>query len=426
MKVLLQIKSKAEKLGEQALLSLNSFLLTILLGRYASAETFAQYALSFLWVLFGFALLQAYLLQPLSYFSEKNGKRSTQTQFISFFVIFQLLFLIGFKLFLVGYDALTHNRQAHLPLLCWAFSYNAFYFFRHLLIMHQNKKGQWRSVITFSLLCIGGISGLILLQELHYDYILYLLALALLSGSMVSYFHLPQVRPAALHQLPWKKHWIYARYLMATAVFQWFSGNAFWVAAGTLLAPFLFSGIRLVQNLTGLLNIGMMAIDNYLPFRWMKKLPGEKKWAQVLIRESLLPSVLIIFVCLLAWMFGESLMIGVYGKTYATFAHWIAPMAALSLLGLWSLELKIAARCFSQNGLILLSNIIVSLFSISIAPWLLKNFEIKGLLIGLGAAQFLMASSLLLGLIFWSHRIKEVSQATKNNLSALNKSPEHN
>ncbi|MBK7874819.1 MAG: hypothetical protein IPJ77_03560 [Planctomycetes bacterium] len=69
------------------------------------------------------------------------------------------------------------------------------------------------------------------------------------------------VRRAAL------RHAGMSRWLVALAVLQWFTSNAFALAAGAVLGPAALGALRAGQTVMGVLHVGLLALENVVPVR---------------------------------------------------------------------------------------------------------------------------------------------------------------
>jgi len=64
-----------------------------------------------------------------------------------------------------------------------------------------------------------------------------------------------------------RRHWRFARWLVASAAMQWLSGNLFFVAAGALLGPVAVGALKASQNLLGVTHILFQGLENVVPAR---------------------------------------------------------------------------------------------------------------------------------------------------------------
>ena len=63
------------------------------------------------------------------------------------------------------------------------------------------------------------------------------------------------------------QHWHFSKWLTASALFQWTTGNFFIIMAGALLGSSAVGALKATQNFMGVVHILIMGLENIVPVR---------------------------------------------------------------------------------------------------------------------------------------------------------------
>lgn len=177
-----------------------------------------------------------------------------------------------------------------------------------------------------------------------------------------------------------------AGWLMGSSLLQWGSGYFFVIAAGWWIGAAALGALRLAQYLFGLLNLLLQAIENYaLPKAAGLKGQSSAYWG-ILLKKCLL---IIVPFLLLFSLFAKQILQIAGGPEYGQYTYVIYGLSILYIIITIGYPVRIAIRSLHLNRDYFIAYILSVLFSISAAPWLLKNWALYGVLTGLLLTQII-------------------------------------
>jgi O-antigen/teichoic acid export membrane protein len=188
-------------------------------------------------------------------------------------------------------------------------------------------------------------------------------------------------------------------WMLLSALLQWFAGNFFVVAAGWWLGLTALGALRLAQYTFGILNVILQAIENYtLP----KASGAHHTPAQFndYLRQVLRKSVVLIGpILLLVVLFAKPLLTFSGGPAYVRYAYVMYGLSATYLLILAGVPVRIALRTKFLNRSYFTGYVLATLFSLLAAKWMILQWGLTGVLIGLFCTQLIL-------LVYWLLTLK--------------------
>ena len=395
---------------EQGSISLSNFLLAILLARFLGLEQFGLFATIWLIVLFVNSLHQASIVFPMMSMNESITRSS---QYRDGLDLMQLLFIIlAIVLFLLIYLALNYlvplGIDLVIPSALAMVSYHYHDYIRKILILDNERvkllyftiTGYFSRFILFGFLYLFDIS-----IELTVVFIV-LIVSYILSFLVI----LQKIKFGKKSQLidVFYKHWQTSQWLIPSGILQWFSANYYMIIAAIVISPVAVAAIRIGQNIAQLINVALLASENYLPIKAAKEyedncVKGLTIYIKKVASLFLIPVTLLI---IMAIMFSEYIVEAVYGLEFVPYSFtliWFSIMAfTLVLMSM----LRTYFRVVSNTKPWFVGYVTSSVFALIFAYPLEANYGVHGALLGMLISQVIV----ILGAYLYSKRMLNESR----------------
>ncbi len=397
---------------DQGLVSGGNFLVGVLLTRSLGLDFYGEFTLAWLIVLFAASVQQAAILNPLYTFApamkgeDKKDYLGDLTGFQWMFAAFAAVacyIILRLNAWLVPSWELT-SSSLWLPFTLFTFLVHDF--FRKLNYAKDKVlKSFLMDIMTYSLqvVCL-----LIVSHRGTLDLRTALIILGV-SFSVSILFSWRELTRALLSGTKWSsivsKHWDFSKWLVGTALLQWFSGNIFILVAAALLSPLAVGAIRIIQNIMGLLHVLFLAFENIVPLRASKIFHEDGLRSlgiylgKILVKGGLGTLAIGGTVAL----FGKEIMDLLYEGQHMEFAYLLYGFAGLYVLVFTGTIIRFAIRTLEQTRLIFISYIISALASMLLAKPMIAHFGINGVIIGLVLSQLIIQAYFIYSLrTYWS------------------------
>jgi O-antigen/teichoic acid export membrane protein len=186
--------------------------------------------------------------------------------------------------------------------------------------------------------------------------------------------------------------WKFSKWLVGKAIVQWLSGNYFIVIAGLILGKNTIGVIRIVQNLFGVLNVLLMAIENYLAIKSSAIYSHDGIKALVKFQYHVLfrISFFILFILGVVSLFSQSIIMTLYGVEYTEYYYLVYWFSILYVIIFLNLPNRFVLRTLLKTNVIFYSYVASTIFSLLFARPLINTYGIIGVAIGLIACQLIM------------------------------------
>ncbi|MEL6635639.1 MAG: MATE family efflux transporter [Bacteroidota bacterium] len=404
-----KIPQSALVLFDQLIVSGSNFLLAIAVTQALGLEAFGRYSLWWMVVLFALSLSQALITKPLL----SLAPRQTEADYPR--GVFQLQVVFGTAL---GCLLLVLLRLA-IQLGYWEGDWATTLIVSLLAVLHPLydfcrkyhflRSDFWLPLLldaTYAILLFGSLglqyfwgqlSVAVFLQTL-----LVIHLLVLLVG--IGRTNLWRTWEAQRWRACWRQHFDYAKWLVGTALLQWWSGNYFLLAAAALLGPVALGAIRMVQNLMGLLHVLFLAMENLIPLRAAQQyeregLPALKKYLAAITRK--LGGLTALLLALIA-IFAEPLLGFLYGTEQSSYHEVVLGFCLIYVFVFLTHPLRYALRTLGDTRPIFWAYVWGSGFSLLTAYPLVRTWSLYGVLLGLLCTQ---VAALLVYLFFlWKRK----------------------
>lgn len=396
--------------ADQLVVSGLSFLSSIIMARLLGVQGFGIYSIAWLGVLIASSVNQPFIISPMMTLS---GKKTTdeKDRYLQALVFKQIFFaaalsILSFLTVLVMSVILKEWKVNSIilafPLAVFSFLLQDFFRKYYFIIGKPHK------AVLIDIIAYGGV--LLSAFCLHYfrdmdaQFILLLTALFFLYASLVALlslkklqFNLNEIKSAL------SEHWDFSKWLTATALLQWFSGNLFIIAAGAILGPKAVGATRMAQNIVGITHVLFLAMENIIPARaaTAQRSGGNEAMFRYLWKFTLQMGTITFTLLGLITIFSKQIIDFCYGESYLEYQHVLIGFCLLYVIVFLGYPLRYAIRTLENTRLIFMSFIFSSVFSVACAYPVIHAFGLNGVVAGL-----MMTQLITLAVYVWSLRDK--------------------
>lgn len=200
------------------------------------------------------------------------------------------------------------------------------------------------------------------------------------------------------------RNWRFSRWLGVQSVFQWFSANAVFLAAGSVLGSAAVGALKLAQNIVGILGVVLVALENFVPVDAARAyaamgLVGLKRY---LYRVLLVGGSATVGVaaCIAVWPEALLRLLSTIEPDAFTVGA-LRSFALLYVLAFFVTVLNIAFRSVERTGELALCHILLSLPVLVAAHPIVVHFGFSGACVALVLHKAVLCLSLS-GTLFWT------------------------
>ncbi len=392
-------------LADQTVVSGSNFLLGVLLVRLLDLESYGTYALLWMAVLFGLSINHAFISKPLLSLAPKMNKIAQQQYINSLLGMQSLLALLALVIGAVFYLIESYfNSQiislAFIPVLTGIVACQLLHDFFRKTFFLQDKIVVTLGIDTLlyigQLIAIGilGFLKVLTLQNVLYSILAANMLALVFAPSFIPFFKTPK----HLFIQHFRKQWSYSKWLIGTAILQWFSGNYFLIVGAVVIGPVALGAIRMVQNIMGVLHIFFLTIENSVPIQMAQQyaLGSWPKMLQYLKKNFLKISGLIALLLLSIALAAPYILKGLYGIKYMDYSYIVWVYCGLYCLVFVALPLQFVLRTIEKTHPLFIAYVLSTLFSFGAATPLVEQWRIGGVLAGLVLTQLITCVTYLI------------------------------
>lgn len=378
---------------DQGVVSGSTLVVSILLVSYLGVDGFGIYSLYWMAVLLISGFHQALVVMPLyTLFPKMNSldeyiRHLLREQLI--FSLLSMLLVVGIFSFskLFGYEV-NMLHALLLGLITATFTLQDL-LRRVLFVKSKAKSAFWVDVVNVGLLPIVFIGmwnvyevnlTLVLWVTLVFKGISILLAIRLIAVKLSWKVASETVR---------KEHWKSGKFLLASSVLQWFSGNAFILVSGVLLGPFAIGVLRIAQSILGVMNVFFLFLENRVPIEAAKVLhnDGHGAFNKYMFQESKKYFWLLMLALLTLGIFNQPITSIFYGDALQN-AQWLIPSYCLLYVFIYAgTMLRFIFRTLDQNKILFYGYAVSALVGLTCVYPMIKWWGLLGVVVGLFATQ---------------------------------------
>jgi O-antigen/teichoic acid export membrane protein len=407
---------EAWALGDQSIISATNFLTNVILARFTGLREYGVFALAWMSVLFVNSIQLALVISPMMSVGPKQEKEARPSYYgavlvqelalvsVCFAVVYAGLRLVGRHIghVDVGYLAL--------PLAVSSFAYLMQDFVRRYFFATLQSH---RAVLDDALSYLTQLPILIALHWLHrLNTVTALWAMAgtSLLGLAVACFWIEPLEfsRAKIREIS-MQHWKIARWLTASAVLQWTSGNLFVVAAPVYYGAAAAGVLKASQNLMAATHVWFQGLDNVVPPEAARRLhEGGVRRMLAYVRSILFKwgGLTLVFALLMGSAPSFWLRL-VYGPEMAQYGYVLRLYALLYVLIYIGSPLRAGLLALEFTAPVFWSYLAMTVFSVSLAIPMAKWLRLNGVMIGLLGTQVIFQGIVATALLFRSRRAQE-------------------
>jgi O-antigen/teichoic acid export membrane protein len=387
---------KALVLSDQIIFSGNSFLLTILMARILTPEKFGVFASIILGIYFIINILNALIIQPLQVMISQMKNTHAYTSFSFFYqvaTIIGLLIVISLFSFL-EIELLEPVNTLIFPTTFFGIGFIMQDYYRKLFLAQSKVQHTLIIDFTTALLQTSVLVTSLFLFTFSLETIILLLGVAYIPSLIIgSWF----IKPSFLQISQWasylRVHWKQSKWLLLTAMVQWWSGNLFVVMSGIFISIEALGAFRLVQSLFGVLNIILQTFENYVLPQTSRLLHTSQKQAQQYLKSISIKSAIVFAIIIsMVFVFAEPIILIAGGPQYVSYAYVIKGMSILYLIIFIGYPIRLSIRALILNKNFFIGYLFSLVFSLISFQYLLHTWGLTGAICGLIASQIIVLS----------------------------------
>jgi O-antigen/teichoic acid export membrane protein len=385
-----------------------------MLARFMGLREFGVFALAWMSVLFVNSLQNALIVAPMMSIGPKQESKDRPQYFGA--VVFQELVLVFFCFILV-FIALSiagnYFHQANLHLLTLPLAFSAFayqmqdFVRRYFFATRQGKRALADDAISY-LTQLPILLGLYKAGHLNSANALWAMAGTSILGLAIGWFWMEPLE----FDRQWikaitQRHWRISRWLSASALLQWTSGNLFIIAAPVFYGAAAAGVLKASQNLMGVTHIWFQGLDNIVPAETARHLHEGGVHSMLAYTKSILfkwGGLTLLFAAIIAAAPGFWLRL-IYGPEMVQYGYILRLYALLYVIVFIGGPLRAALQALEFTVPIFWSYLAMTIFAFCFAIPLAKWLGLSGSLFGLLGAQLLFQSIVAAALLVKTRRV---------------------
>ncbi len=375
---------------DQAIVSGGNFALNILIARVLSLNDLGTFSLCWLALLLASSIHQAFLLGACPTAISRRKEATAKEIYVHHLAILNLgtvltSFLATYALSLLFFSKAQLNGFFPITLALLVSSYLFFDFGRK---MNQNLSKTKRTLIADGIVLVVQLATMAVLFYAHnLDLISLLASWALIysvAGLVLNFAFLVKIKSNLESLVPILiEHWNYGKWLMATGMIQWFSGNIYTITAAAILGNAAAGVIRLLQNIVGVLHILFISFEIYIPVKaaeiYLRQ--GTKSMVDYVVAFAVQGMAITIAVVLLICTFSTQIL-QLFYKGDVTESSLLCFFAIFYLIVFSAIPLRIILRTVGNTRALFIAYVISLLISLVIAKPLITQYGTTGVLLG--------------------------------------------
>ena len=389
---------------DQGVISLSNFLATIILARNVDPTQLGVYGVGFVTLRLIRSIQEGLIVQPMNVFGAgmeedefKHYATSTSIFQIGLALISATVVAIcGWVLTEMGNDTAGPTLFAlWLPFLWWQLQE---YLRRMLYTRGLVFKAVINSVIAngvrlgimIYLVNQGSLSGISGLEAIAWGSFVALFP----SFWFTRHFWSRQLENL---RVTWRRNWAFGRWLLGSTLTNWVAVEFYPILTAGLISFAAAGAYRALQNLVAPIHLLLRAVDTFLTPRAANLYGknGQAALTRTLRSVYLALGIPILGILIAAMLFGEEILVLIYGDVYLEYSNGVVLMALFYALmfAYWPLQSIFKAAQLSRP--IFIANVlaIISMFTIGI--WAIINWGVYGTILGQ------VVNALVINIVLW-------------------------
>ena len=388
-------------LADQTMVSGVNFLTGILLARYLGLEEFGRFSLAWMAVWFAANIQFATVSCPMMSIGPKQTEGEGPAYFGAVLVHALGFGLITFALLWTGVSTVStvfpdwRIGGLALPLAAAGLSHGLQDFVRRYFF--TARRGAHAFAVD-AIRYLGQIAVLIWLfvyfrESMDTAKTLWVIALTAAAAAACAAFYVERVEiNAATARGVASRHWRFSKWLTASAVLQWSTGNLFKIAAGALLGVGAVGALSAAEALLNITRVLFQGLGNVVPGEAARRYhnEGPRALAAYIRRTGALLLAVTAGVAAVLAAAPEFWLGLAYGAEFAGYGHLVRWYAVIYLFIALDLPLHYGLQTLEHTRPTFTARAVATAFSLALAQPLTSAFGLVGVMAGLLAAHVLM------------------------------------
>ena len=401
---------------DQVMVSGANFATGILLARACGIYEFGRFSLVWLFVEFIGSLQFAAVIQPMLNIGPKQDARDVDAYYHAVAVqqgIFCTFFgvVVWGGVTLVGWlFAAPEVVELALPLCAAVITFQLHNFFRRYFFARDRAVvALFNDVIRFAIQIAATAALLFVWPGSTAVAGLWIIAAACAASIIQGFFYFGRVKwnTDALVSVS-VRHWAFSRWVLPCAFMYWMTTQAFVLMAGFVLGAAATGGLRAAVSITGVLNILLLALDNFAPVKAARALHvgGSVELRRYIGSLTLLIGALTMGMVVLININPRYLVQLLYGDQFGSIdvlVRWLCvPLVVFAM----AIPLNIWAAAMERTRTIFASYCIATAFTIIAAYPMTLYGELPGVVAGSLLVETIRGVVLLIPFLQWARTIR--------------------
>ena len=382
-----------------------NFLTGILLARYLGLHEFGVFSLAWMAVLFLNNIQYAIISAPMMSIGPKQPEENMPAYFGA--VMIQQAIVTFFSFLMIMTVALSGDyifqgwNSGHLaiPLACSAVVFQIQDFLRRYFF----TMGKLSAAFTNDAISYGG--QLVLLIWLFQSdlatsvSVLWVIAITSFVAVIVGFLQTEAIAlpTRSLFKGILSRHWEFSKWLGASALMQWISGNLFTIVAGAIMGAWATGALKAAQNIVGILHVVFLGLENFVPVSASRIfISGGRKALNSYIKKiSIYLGIATLLFSLIIGVYPGFWLSLLYGEEYSQYA-WVLRIYAMAYVVFAFIRtLNYEFRTREMTRPVFWSVCLPFVFSVIASTNIILSFGILGAVVGFFMVKLVECSILL-------------------------------
>lgn len=406
-------------LVDQGIVSLNNFLINILLARFLGIAIYGSFTLAWMVILFAYSIQESFIISPMISLSPKQPRDREASYFGTVFLQ-QIIFSLLLSLFIYGIARLS---GVFFP--SWGFSSIAAlmaitaFFYQGQSFLRRYFFARKKPIMA----CLGDLMNTvtqlssIIILSCFSSLTLSLAFISMAGAFLVSIgFFLCGVRAIQLKKeliLPIIHRNIhFSFWLTGSTITQWIANNFVFFITGGLLGVFEVGILRALQNIWAITHVILQGLDNIIPLEtsahyYQNGLAAAEKYLKKFTQLLFIPFFIVAIPIVL---FPSKLLILFYGQRFAESSwqyHWVLiSYTFLYVLVFLMKPFSYALQTLEYTRPIFYGHFVFLVFSLALAYPFVKSFGLLGVVMSLFIPSLLRMVIIISGYFYRRTELK--------------------
>lgn len=388
-----KIPAKYYLVADQLIFSGMSFLLTIASSQYFDIRTFGVFASMVIGIYLLLSISHALIIQPMQIFINKLDVKHSYKGFLLMCLFLKILviWIIAFTIDLLGFSFFDTYIKYLYSIPFYASVFLAHDFFRKYFLADDEV---YHAFVIDSLVAVFQLIALtyvFFIASGDLNHLLMALSIAYLPSIFIATLKFPFSIDFKANRAYLLYHTKEGKWLLFTAIIQWFSNNLFVLFSGVFISLSALAALRLAQTIFGILNVILQTVENYvIPLVNRLHVESSHRSIQYLQNLSKKGLALIGLVLIPFLFFSKTMMYWIGGSEYLPYHEVFIGLSLLYFLIFAAYPIRISIRILELNKVFFIGYFISFLAGLLSFQFLLKNFQLSGAVAGLILNQLIM------------------------------------